>query len=545
MSTPSAPITFADLTFVWPDGSTVLDGIAGTFASGRTGLVGRNGSGKSTLLRLIAGELTPTSGTIETAGPVGYLPQTASYDADSSVADLLGIGAVISAIQAIEAGDTEPRLFEIVGDDWDIEARAAEVLARIGFAGMRLDRRVDELSGGESMLIAIAGLRVRRTPISLLDEPTNNLDRAARARVSDLVDDWPGTLVVVSHDLDLLERMDNTAELYGGRLEVFGGPYSEWQAALEQEQAAAAAAVTSAKQTLKVEKRQRIEAETKLARRAQYAKKTQRDGGIPKIVAGRRAENAQVSAGAMRNRLDDKVASAHAAVRAADTRVRDDDHINLTLPDPDVSRGRRIAEITAGDRTTVVQGPERVALVGPNGSGKTALLRRLMGAADVDPARPHGRLLTERVAYLPQRFDELDDHASALANVQAVAPDAVAGDIRNGLARLLIRGDAADRPIRTLSGGERFRVSLATLLLREPPPQLVILDEPTNNLDISSVGQLVEALAAYRGALLVVSHDYRFLRDIGIDTVLALDENGAVTSTPGTSALELPGDPTL
>jgi len=540
MPSPAAPITFTDLTFVWPDGATVLGGISGTFASGRTGLVGRNGSGKSTLLRLIAGELTPISGNIETAGPVGYLRQTASYDADSTVAELLGISAVIDAIGSIEASDTDPQLLEIIGDNWDIEARAAEVLSRIGFAELRLDRRVDELSGGESMLIAIAGLRVRRTPISLLDEPTNNLDRSARARVSDLVDDWPGTLVVVSHDLDLLERMDNTAELYDGGLEVFGGPYRQWQAALEQEQAAAAAAATSAKQTLKVEKRQRIEAETKLARRAQYAKKTQRDGGIPKVLAGRRADNAQVSAGALRNRLDDKVASAHAAVQAADARVRDDDHINLTLPDPDVSRGRRIVEITAADRNIVVQGPERVALVGPNGSGKTALLRQLMGEGPVTPARPRGQLLTERVAYLPQRFDRLDDDASALANVQAVAPDALPGDIRNGLARLLIRGDAADRPIRTLSGGERFRVSLATLLLRRPAPQIVILDEPTNNLDISSVGQLVEALAAYRGALLVVSHDYRFLRDIGIDTVLTLRADGTLTS-----ALELPGDPAL
>ncbi len=142
------------------------------------------------------------------------------------------------------------------------------------------------------------------------------------------------------------------------------------------------------------------------------------------------------------------------------------------------------------------------------------------------PGRPHGRLLTDRVGFLPQRLDGLDDDASATENVQAVAPDTPAGTVRNQLARLLLRGDSVDRPVRTLSGGERFRVSLARLLLADPPAQLLILDEPTNNLDIASVEQLAEALDAYRGALLVVSHDDAFLARIGVETVIELDEEG-------------------
>jgi ATPase subunit of ABC transporter with duplicated ATPase domains len=527
MSTRSA-ITLRELSFEWRDGTVVLDHVSGTFSTGRTGLVGRNGTGKSTLLRLIAGALEPTSGQIDAAGDIGYLPQTLTLTTSTTVAELLGIDTVLAALRTIESGDIDERHFDAVGDDWDIESRADEALAEIGFSAADLDRRVAEVSGGEAMLIAITGLRVRRTAITLLDEPTNNLDRPTRGKLAEIVDAWPGTLVVVSHDLELLEHMDSTAELHAGRLEVFGGPYSAWRAHQAQEQEAATQAARAAQQALKNEKRQRVEAETKLARRERTAKKTQSDGGIPRILAGARASKAQGSAGSMRATLDAKVRAAQAAVDAADARVRDDEHIHLTLPDPGVPRSRRIAEIHSGSDTIVIQGPERVALIGPNGAGKTTLIHQLLAGSAPSLGRPHGTLLTDRVGYLPQRLDGLDDAASALANVHAVAPGSTPGEIRNQLARLLLRGGSVDRPVSTLSGGERLRVMLASLLLTDPPAQLLILDEPTNNLDVTSVAHLAEALDGYRGAMLVVSHDAAFLEQIGIDVVIELDAAGRI-----------------
>lgn len=525
MSTKSA-ITLRNLTFEWPDGTIALDSVNGTFSTGRTGLIGRNGAGKSTLLRLIAGELQPTSGHIDAGDEVGYLPQTLTLRRDTTIAELLGIKPILDAMKAIEYGDVAQRHFDAIGDDWDIESRADEALHQIGFSAADLYRRVAEVSGGEGMLIAITGLRIRRTPITLLDEPTNNLDRATRTKLAKFVDQWPGTLIVVSHDLELLEHMDNTTELYTGRLDTFGGPYSAWKEHHEQEQAAAVQAARSAQQALKVEKNQRVEAETKLARRERTGKKTQKDGGIPKILAGNRASKAQASAGSLRSTLDDKVQAAQAAVDAADARLRDDEHIHLVLPDPDVPRGRRLAELEDEGRSIVIQGPERVALIGANGAGKSTLIEQLIQRTDPVPGRPHGRLVTELVGFLPQRLDGLDDDASAIQNVQSVAPNTPAGTVRNQLARLLLRGDSVDRPVRTLSGGERFRVSLARLLLADPPAQLLIMDEPTNNLDITSVEQLAEALDEYRGALLIVSHDFAFLERIGVEIILELDVHG-------------------
>lgn len=531
MSTKSA-ITLRELTFEWPDGTVALAGVNGTFGTGRTGLIGRNGAGKSTLLRLVAGELQPTSGHIDTDGEVGYLPQTLTLRQNTTIGQLLGIQPILDAMRAIESGDADRRHFDAIADDWDIEARADEALHQIGFSAADLDRRVAEVSGGESMLIAITGLRIRRTPITLLDEPTNNLDRATRSKLAELIGQWPGTVVVVSHDLELLEQMDDSTELHAGRLDTFGGPYSAWKEHQEQEQAAAVQAARAAQQTLKAEKKQRVEAETKLSRRERTGRKTQKDGGLPKILAGKRASKAQESAGSLRSTLDDRIHAAQAAVDAADARVRTDEHIHLTLPELVVPRGRRLAELHDEDRSIVIQGPERVALIGANGTGKSTLIEQLVRRTAPVPGRPHSRLLTDDFGFLPQRLDALDDEADAIANVQAVAPQAPAGTIRNQLAQLLLRGDSVDRPVRTLSGGERFRVSLARLLLADPPAQLLILDEPTNNLDITSVAQLAEGLDAYRGALLIVSHDLAFLERIGVATIIELDEHGRMHQRP-------------
>ncbi|WP_210480163.1 ABC-F family ATP-binding cassette domain-containing protein [Naasia sp. SYSU D00948] len=522
---PSLVLTGIRLTH--PDGTTVLDGISGAFGAGRTGLIGANGSGKSTLLRILAGRLAPTAGSVTAVGAVDYLPQTLTLEVGSTVAELLGIAAKLAALRAILGGDASPAHFDVLGDDWDLETRAEEALRAIGLDDVALDRPVGRLSGGETVLAALAGIRLRGAPIALLDEPTNNLDRGSRGRLYEAVESWRGALVVVSHDVALLDRMDDTAELRRGSLTVFGGPFSAYRDMLAVEQAAAEQAERTAKQTLATERRQRIEAEAKIGRRAKAGRKAAES--MPKILANTLKNSAEVSAGKLRGDLDARVSSAREALDVAERRVRSDDRIHVDLPDTRVPAGRRLAELRGTSSSLVLQGPERVALTGPNGVGKTTLLEILLGLRNPIPGRPAAVAHTDRVGYLTQRLDDLEDAASALENVRATAPAVPPGEVRNRLARFLLRGDAVHRPVGTLSGGERFRVALARLLLADPPPQLIVLDEPTNNLDLASLDQLVAALSGYQGALLVVSHDDAFLRRLRITTWVELGRNGELT----------------
>ncbi|NQX35021.1 ATP-binding cassette domain-containing protein [Herbiconiux sp. VKM Ac-2851] len=525
LSTPSIVLT--DCSFAWPDGSVVLDHVSAAFGRRRTGLVGANGAGKSTLVRLITGDLEPTRGTVSTSGAVDLLPQRFVRGPDDTVADLLGVRERLDALQAVLAGDTDPRHLDALQDDWDVDTRAVAALGEAGLdlTADELRRPIATLSGGQAVLAAVTGVRLRGRPIAVLDEPTNNLDRRSRGILLDLVDRWPGVLVVVSHDRELLEHVDEVAELRDGSLRTFGGTWSAFEERLDVEHAAAERDLRAAEQVLRLERRRRVEAETTIARRAKAGERSA--GSMPKILANTRRNRAEGTAGKLRSGHADAEARAREQVDAASGRVRHDDDVKIDLPNPGVPAARRLAEFTVRGRATVLQGPERLAIVGANGTGKTTLLAQLVGA---DAARPHplpatgAVAFTDRIGWLPQhREDRLDDDRTVLEHIALDAPTASPRELRDALARLLIRGEVVNRPTGSLSGGERFRVALAGLVLARPAPELLVLDEPTNDLDLATTDHLVTVLRAWRGGLVVVSHDELFLDRLALDARLMLD----------------------
>lgn len=312
-----------------------------------------------------------------------------------------------------------------------------------------------------------------------------------------------------------------------------GGPYSAFRDYIDQEQAAAAQAVRDAQQALRMERRQQIESETKLARRRSYAKTDYANKRRPKMIMKARAKEAEVSAGKLCGQMTAKVQSAQQAVDDSLQKVRTDPAIRVDVPDPHLPSRRVLAEFVDTSHTVVVQGAERIALTGANGIGKTQLLEALVHGPE---GRSAGQVTavshTNRIGYLPQRFDHLEANLTIFDAVQQAAPQQNAHELRARLARYLFRGETIYRPVASLSGGEKFRVALAQLLLANPPSELLILDEPTNNLDLASIDVLVDALEGCRGALIVVSHDDVFLARLHIDTWVILTRDGLHRDTP-------------
>lgn len=531
----------SQLTFSWPDDTPVFEGLSFTVGTGRTGLVAPNGSGKSTLLKLIAGELRPTAGSLTANGTIGYLPQTLPLTGEPTVAEILGIDAVVRAIDAVESGDVSEEHFTAIGDDWDIEERTRAQLDRLGLAHLALDRTLATLSGGQIVSLGLAAQLLKRPDVLLLDEPTNNLDLQARHKLYDVLADWNGTLLVVSHDRALLDRMERIAELDRGELRLYGGNFTQYEQAVRAEQEVAEKNVRNAEQELKREKREMQQARERAERRASNAARNLKNAGLPRIFAGNMKRGAQESAGRAGQMHATRVHEAKARLDEAGRALRDEQRLTLELPDTDVPAGRTVIlgermQIRRGERNLfagdgidlTIRGPERIALTGPNGAGKTTLLRLIAGELALDSGNI--KQADGRIATLSQRLDLLDPDRTVAENFAVFAPHRPEAERMNLLARFLFRGPRAHLPVRVLSGGERLRATLACVLCAEPAPQLLLLDEPTNNLDLVSTGQLESALTCYRGAFVVVSHDERFLERIGVDRWLRVAD-GELTET--------------
>lgn len=522
----AAAITLNHLTFGWPESATpLIDDQTLTIPSGVVGIIGSNGAGKSTLVSLLTGGLRPSSGSIESPGSVYVLPQDLP-SRNETVAATLGIAETRDAMLRLLEGNGSGEDVARVGDDWDVEEAALAALAELGYDGADaalLDRAVGTLSGGQAMRVGLAAARLAGATWTVLDEPSNNLDAAGRAVLRELLTSWRGGLLVISHDREVLELVDAIVELRRGHLRLFGGTFAAYREALAAEQRAALAAVAKAEGDLATEKRQRIAAETTIARRRKMGEKAYAEKREPKIVMGNRKRAQQVSSGKLRGAMQEREGDARMAADEAKELVRRDVAIRLDLGETLVPSRRRVLRIADPRGDWEIVGPERIRLVGDNGSGKSSLLAAIAGedVGELESRAPRldGQGWAVEASVPLATLDQdpvLPPDRSAFEAIRQVHPRVGEHRVRELLAALELRGDAAERLCRDLSGGERLRVALATVLVAEPAPQLLLLDEPSNNLDLDSVRVLSEALQEFRGAVLLVTHDRYVAEDAGV-----------------------------
>ena len=538
---------------VWetPEGRRILDGLSFTLGHEKTALVGDNGAGKSTLARILVGELKPTSGLVRRQGRIGWLPQGSigrstgahiepqnvesqcAEPSGVSVADILGITVQLDAIQAIESGACDDIYFERLNDQWDVEEKAKIQLDRLGLRSLELRAPADRLSGGEGKRVALAGCLLREPDLLVLDEPTNHLDSASRALLYEVLETFPRGLLVISHDRALLNRLEKTLELSPLGLRVYGGGWNFYRQQVEVEKQAAAHRLEVASSRLARQERAAQEAKERQASRSAGGKRAATRRGASRLEiqgAKRQAQRTVARLGVAHER---RIAEARESLESARSGVRTSESVRLNGGTVEVPSGKVVAEIegvnmTFGERrlwpapgiSLKLVGPERLALTGHSGSGKSTLARILVG--DLKPHQGKARLGVSHFAWLDQQCDILPSGVPLLQGMVATNPALTTQEVYWLMDRFCLGRDAVDRRPEELSGGERMRAALACLMGTGSPPPLLILDEPTNNLDVSTVEVLEEALAAFRGALMVISHDRCFLEAVDVDRELDL-----------------------
>lgn len=524
----SAYATLVSVAARTTDGSTLFENLDLTLGAERMGIVGANGSGKSTLLDMIAQKRMPDDGHVSVTGKVVCLDQQTGAFTDMSVATALGVEEEWARINRILNGIASDD--DLDRADWDLQARLDKALLALGLTELDPARPMSSLSGGERTRVYLAGLKLAQPDIVLLDEPTNHMDAQGREAVIAILRDWEGCLIVASHDRDLLHHVDRIVELSPLGPHIYGGNYELYRTMRDAERLSADLAVSQAKRAMDSARQEAQNQREARERRDGVGKRASLQGGQPKILLGRRKGIAQQSAGRENTLAARKMASLQSDLLQAQGAVARTRNPAIRINPTGLGSGREIvrleqAIVRRGGRTLLgpvdmrLGGPFRLAITGPNGSGKSTLMALLSGHTDPDEGSAE---VFELAAMLDQDVSLLDPHETVRDAWLRLNPECTPQQAQAALAGFLFRNTAAMKRVSELSGGERLRAGLACVLGGEKPARYLLLDEPTNHLDIPSAEAIETALAEYDGALVVISHDRRFLEAIGIEQVCNL-----------------------
>ncbi|SER85262.1 ABC-F family ATP-binding cassette domain-containing protein [Pedobacter rhizosphaerae] len=526
-------ITIKSLSYIHPDNEALFLDLNLNLNSGeKAALVGINGVGKSTLLQMIAGNIRPTSGEISFNEKPWYVPQHLGEYDKLTIANALRVDKKLVALRAILDGSAETQYFTDLDDDWEIEKKVETALQKWGLENFSLDEKMGNLSGGQKTKVFLAALDLHDPELILLDEPSNHLDARSRKKLYNFILQRKATMLVVSHDKLLLNLMNKTLELSKKGIAVFGGNFEFYQQQKEEKVNALQAQLSEQAKTLKQTEKKAREVAYKRQLQESRGKSAGQGNSMPRIIAGGLKSKSERSTAKIIDAHHDKISGLAETMRETKSQILQYQVLKINIAASDLHPGKVLAEAENinfayrskplwNNLSFQIRSGDRVHIEGENGAGKTTLLKII--TQQLQALEGHFSSADFSYLYLDQDYTLIDPELTIYDQVQYFN---TGGLQEHEIKALLIYSqfDAAsfDRKCDGLSGGEKMKLSLCCLSVSNRAPDILILDEPTNNLDVQSLEILSSAIKEFEGTLLVISHDGYFINEIGINKRITL-----------------------
>ncbi|MBV6462577.1 MAG: putative ABC transporter ATP-binding protein YbiT [Flavobacteriales bacterium] len=527
-------LTLQNISYTHPNKDLLLSDINLTVNNyEKTALIGNNGVGKSTLLKIIAKELQPLNGQISVETEPYYVPQIFGQFNQLTIAQALRIEGKLNALKEILKGNTSEENFNLLNDDWTIEDRCSEALNYWKLNELDLSQKMGTLSGGQKTKVFLAGIFIHQPELILLDEPSNHLDIASRQLLYDFVQNTKSALIIVSHDRKLLNLLNSICELSKHGIKLYGGNYDFYKEQKQIENNALSQDIQSKEKALrkaKEKERETLERQQKLDSRG---KGKQEKSGVARIMMNTLRNNAENSTSKLKSVHTEKISGLSQDLQELRSSLPNIDKMKFGFDNSALHKGKIL--FTANDInfgynnkplwknniTFQIASGERIVLKGKNGSGKTTLINLILG--DLEPQTGIIYRAENKSVYIDQDYSLLDNTLNVYGQAQQFNTSALQEhEVKIRLTRFLFTKNDWDKPCIALSGGERMRLLLCCLTINSKSPDIIILDEPTNNLDIQNVEILTTAINEYQGTLIVVSHDETFLEQVNIERTIEL-----------------------
>lgn len=528
-------LTIHNLSYIHPDKELLFSNINATVAANeKIALIGNNGSGKSTLLKIITGILEPAGGAIRADTEVYYVPQIFGQYNHLTIAEALGVDRKLKALYEILNGSVSEKNYDVLNDDWEIEERCAQALKYWKLSESDLAQPMETLSGGQKTKVLLAGILIHTPQLVLLDEPSNHLDFFGRRLLYDFIQSTKSTLLIVSHDRKLLNLLDRTYELSKHGIKVYGGNYDFYTEQKKIEESALDHDIQAKEKALKKAKekeRETIERQQKLDIRGRAK---QEKSGVARIMMNTLRNSAEKSTAKLKGVHTEKISDIKQELQELRASVSDIDQMKFGFDNSKLHKGKNlfVAEginfryenkdyLWDNHLDLKIVSGERIVIKGANGSGKTTLINLILG--NLTPSVGTVVIASEISSYIDQDYSLIKGEFSVYEQAQEYNTNGLLEhEVKIRLNRFLFDQEQWTKPCHILSGGERMRLALCCLSIGYQSPDIIILDEPTNNLDIQNIEILTHAINGYQGTLLVVSHDEIFLNEIRIERAIEL-----------------------